>query len=39
MKVTLNKNEEIVKNIKEGNLENMLIGLRSKEEIVRMFTK
>lgn len=24
---------------KEGNLENMLIGLRSKEEIVRMFTK
>ena len=24
---------------KKGNLENMLIGLRSKEEIVRMFTK
>ena len=24
---------------KEGKLENMLIGLRSKEEIVRMFTK
>ena len=24
---------------KEGNLENMLIGLRSKEEIVRKFTK